>query len=155
MDDGRQETTVTKQAPRVLVVDDEPYLCDVVRRILEKEGYEVATVPDGQRALDFIERQEPDVILLDIMMPGLDGREVCRRVRARSPKTQVIYFTARAEPVGLLPTRQLRREADALIIKPASSRLIVSKLERVLHGGRQEAAKRPTSVPAALTAQDR
>ncbi len=83
--------------PLVLVVDDEPRMCDVIERILKQEGYKVITALDGMAALQLVKEKGPDVILLDLMMPGIDGREVCRRVRELSTKTQIIYFTAKAE----------------------------------------------------------
>ncbi len=120
----------------VLVVDDEPHLCNGLRRVLEKEGYEVSTAQDGLTALGLVDRRTPDVILLDLMMPGLDGREVCRRVREVAPATQVIYFTAKAEPIDPTIVRQLRAEADAFITKPATSRQILSKVSSVLQRAR-------------------
>ncbi len=120
----------------VLVVDDERHLCNGLRRVLEKEGYEVSTAQDGLTALELVDQRTPDVILLDLMMPGLDGREVCRRVREVAPAIQVIYFTAKAEPIDAAVFRQLRTEADAFISKPATSRQILSKVSSVLRQAR-------------------
>ena len=120
--------------PLVLVVDDEHYMCNILRRILEKEGYKVITAPEGTTALKLTEENNPDVILLDLMMPGIDGREVCRRVRELFPAIQIIYFTAKVEPIDTLKLRELRSEADAFIAKPATSRKILSGISRVLQG---------------------
>lgn len=120
----------------VLVVDDERHLCNGLRRVLEKEGYEVSTAQDGLTALGMVDERPPDVILLDLMMPGLDGREVCRRVREVAPAIQVIYFTAKAEPIDATVFRQLRSEADAFLSKPATSRQILSKVSSVLRQAR-------------------
>ena len=120
----------------VLVVDDERHLCNGLRRILEKEGYEVSTAEDGLTALGLVDQRTPDVILLDLMMPGLDGREVCRRVREVAPAVQVIYFTAKAEPIDAAVFRELRTEADAFLSKPATSRQILSKVSSVLRQAR-------------------
>ncbi len=119
---------------RVLVVDDELHICNVLRRILKKEGYEVITAPDGETALQFTKEEKIDVILLDLMMPGIDGREVCRRVRQFSKTTQIIYFTAKVMPTD--PLKELRCEADAFITKPATSKKILSKVSGVLQGAR-------------------
>ncbi len=73
--------------PQVLIVDDELPMGNVLRRLMEKEGYGVITAPDGETALQFFREEEPDVILLDLIMPGIDGREVCRRVREFHTKT--------------------------------------------------------------------
>lgn len=120
-------------SPLVLVVDDEIHMCHVLRRILEKEGYKVITAPDGEKALRLTKEKKPDVILLDLMMPGINGREVCQRVREFSTKTQIIYFTAKVEP-DPLKLRELRSEADAFIAKPATSKQILSKVSSVLPG---------------------
>ena len=127
---------MTKSSPLVLVVDDEPQLCEVLRRILEKEGYDVITTQDGETALRLIKQKKPDVILLDIVMPGMDGREVCRRTRELSTSTPIIYFTARAE-LDPLKLKELRHEADAFIVKPATGKQILSKVSKVLEGTRQ------------------
>ena len=127
---------MTKSSPLVLVVDDEPQLCEVLRRILEKEGYDVITTQDGETALRLIKQKKPDVILLDIVMPGMDGREVCRRTRELSKSTPIIYFTARAE-LDPLKLKELRHEADAFIVKPATGKQILSKVSKVLEGTRQ------------------
>ncbi len=120
-------------SPQVLIVDDELHMCNVLRRILEKEGYRVITVLDGETAVQLTKEKEPDLILLDLMMPGIDGREVCRRVRAFSPKTQIIYLTAKAE-LDPLALKELRSEADAYISKPATSKQILSRVSNVLEG---------------------
>lgn len=124
-------------SPLVAVVDDEPHICNILRRILEKEGYKVITAPDGETALQLIREKKPDVILLDLLMPGIDGREVCRKVREFSTATQIIYFTAKVEPTDPLEARELRSEADAFIAKPATSKQILSKVSGVLQGCRQ------------------
>ncbi len=131
----------------VMVVDDELQMCNVLRRVLEKEGYEVITAQDGETALRFIPEKKPNVILLDMMMPGIDGREVCRRIRELSTKTKIIYVTAKVEqdPTKL---KELRSEADAIIAKPATRKQILSTVSRVLIfiGAFSRLAKVGTSV---------
>lgn len=122
----------------VLVVDDEPNLCNVLRRILEREGYQVLTAPDGDTALQLIKHKAPDVILLDLMMPGIDGREVCWRAREFSPQTRIIYFTAKAELRNTSRARELYRGADAFITKPATSKRILSTVDSMLSGRRSK-----------------
>ena len=82
--------------PRVLVVDDEAAIRDIVRRYLTAEGFEVAEAADGREALDRLRALEPDLVVLDVVMPGMDGLEVLRRLRASSD-VYVIMLTARAE----------------------------------------------------------
>ncbi len=115
----------------VLIVDDEVHMCNVLHRILEKEGYQVRTAPNGKTALRIIVKYDPDLILLDLMMPGIDGREVCSVVRQLSVKSQIIYYTAKVEsdPAKL---NKLRGEADGFITKPASSKQILSCVKKVL-----------------------
>ena len=116
----------------ILVVDDEPYMCKVVSRILEREGYSVTTAPNGETALELIQGNKPDLILLDLMMPGINGREVCRIVRESSPETRIIYFTARVE-TDRQKLKELRSEADAFLSKPATSKQIISRVSSVLN----------------------
>ena len=123
-------------SPLILVVDDEPHLYNALSRILKKPGYEVITTLNGESALQLVQEKRPDVILLDIMMPGIDGMEVCRRVRKLSPATKIIYFSAKAELIHTLKLRASRDGADAFIIKPASGKQILSKVSGVLKGTR-------------------
>ncbi len=124
-------------SPLVLVIDDEPRLCNVLRCILEQEGYRVITAPDGETALRLIKETKPDVILLDLTMPGIDGREVSQRVPELSVSTRIIYMTARADPIAPSELKGVHREADAFIAKPATSKQILSTVSRVLQGDRQ------------------
>ncbi|MGH2820353.1 MAG: response regulator, partial [Actinomycetota bacterium] len=80
---------------RVLVVDDEAPVREALRRALRLEGYEVALAGDGSDALQALPLQQPDAVVLDVLMPGLDGLEVCRRVRAGGDDTPILMLTAR------------------------------------------------------------
>ena len=128
---------MVRGSPLVMVVDDEPRMCDVLRRVLEKEGYRVITALDGETALGLIKENKPDVILLDLLMPGINGREVCHRLRELSTPTRIIYFTAKGKPTDPLELKELHDEADAFIAKPATSKQILSRLSRVLQGACQ------------------
>jgi DNA-binding response OmpR family regulator len=123
---------VVVKSQLVLVVDDEPHLCNVLRRILNIEGYKVITALDGKKALRLIKEKGPDIILLDIGMPGMNGREVCRRARELSPTAKIIYFTGRADPVELAKLRELHGEVDAFVAKPATGKQILSAISGVL-----------------------
>jgi len=116
----------------VLVVDDEMPMCIVLKRILESAGYRVWTADNGTEALEIAGDIKPDVVLLDLMMPGMSGREICQRVRVTSPSSRVIYFTAKVES-DLQKLKELRREADRLIAKPASSKTILTGVSSVLN----------------------
>jgi len=128
---------MTKENPLILVVDDEPHLCNILRRVLELEGYRAITASDGETALRLAEENKPDVILLDLIMPGINGREVCQRVRSLSMESRIIYFTAKADPTDLSQFRELHSEADAFITKPATGKQILAKVNDVLHRPRK------------------
>ena len=110
----------------VLVVDDEPNLVDLVRSYLEREGYAVLSAADGPTALDLARTAQPDLVVLDLMLPGLDGVEVCRRLR-RFSDAYVVMLTARAEEVDKLVG--LAVGADDYLTKPFSPRELVARVK--------------------------
>jgi DNA-binding response OmpR family regulator len=116
-------------ATRVLVVDDEPMVCEVLARYLEKEGFSVDTAEDGEQALSSFERARPDLVLLDLMLPRIDGLEVFRRIRAQAP-TAVIMLTARGEETDRVVGLELG--ADDYVTKPFSPREVVARVRTVL-----------------------
>ncbi len=103
-------------ASHVLVVDDDEQIRSPLRRLLSLEGYSVSTAADGEEALRFAAERFPDLVVLDRMMPGLDGIEVCRRLRAADPRLCIIMLTAR----DAVPDRVLGLEtgADDYVVKP-------------------------------------
>lgn len=117
----------------VLVVEDEPQIADIVRQYLEKDGYRVVVSADGARAAEEFSRLRPDLVLLDLMLPGLDGYEVCRRIRAQGT-TPVIMLTARDEEADKLVGLELG--ADDYITKPFSPREVVARVRAVLRRAR-------------------
>ena len=114
---------------RVLVVDDEPHIRTVLRGYLQADGFEVAEAADGASALAALRDRPPDLVLLDVMMPGIDGLEVLRRLRTFSD-TYVILVTARAEEVDKLVG--LGVGADDYITKPFSPREVTARVKAVL-----------------------
>jgi DNA-binding response OmpR family regulator len=117
-------------AGNVLVVDDDPTVGDVVRRYLERAGYAVTLAQDGNAALLEYARLAPDLVILDLVMPGLDGFEVARRIRRRSPGVPVIMLTAMGEEQDRIAGLQLG--ADDYVTKPFSPRELVLRVESVL-----------------------
>jgi DNA-binding response OmpR family regulator len=117
------------RAPRVLVVDDEATIRDILRRYLTAEGFDVAEASDGNDALRQFEVRRPDVVVLDVMMPGMDGLEVLRRLRTTS-EVFVILLTAKAEEVDKLVG--LSVGADDYLTKPFSPRELVARVRAVL-----------------------
>jgi DNA-binding response OmpR family regulator len=115
--------------PRILVVDDEPIVRDVLSRYLEREGFDVSTAKDGREAMANASRDRPDLVLLDLMLPVLDGLEVFRRLQGpRSPA--VIMLTARGEETDRIVGLELG--ADDYITKPFSPREVLARVRAVL-----------------------
>jgi two-component system, OmpR family, response regulator ResD len=114
----------------VLVVDDEPTIAEVVARYLERAGYATETAPDGLEALRLTDERRPDLIVLDLMLPGLGGLEVLRRLRESDPHTPVILLTAKGEQNDKLVG--LRSGADDYVVKPFSPGELVARVDAVL-----------------------
>ena len=114
---------------RVLVVEDEESFSEALTFMLEREGYEVVVAPDGNSALEEFDRAGPDIILLDLMLPGLPGTEVCRQIRTRS-QVPIIMLTAKDGEVDKVVGLELG--ADDYVTKPFSSRELLARLRAVL-----------------------
>jgi len=127
----------------ILVVDDEPGVLDVAQMYLAREGFRVTLAADGLAALAAAEREPPDLIILDLMLPGLDGFEVCRRLR-RTSDVPIIMLTARDEDVDKIVGLELG--ADDYITKPFNPRELAARARAVLR--RSAAGQNPSSRPA-------
>jgi len=114
----------------ILVVDDEPTIAEVVARYLERAGYETRTAPDGPSALAAAASSRPDLVILDIMLPGLDGLEVMRTLQSNGGRVPVILLTARGEESDRIVG--LRRGADDYVVKPFSPLELVARVDAVL-----------------------
>jgi DNA-binding response OmpR family regulator len=122
---------VTAPTPhRVLVVDDDPTVSDVVRRYLERAGYEVVHAADGTAALRRFTHDRPDLVVLDLMLPGVDGLEVCRRLQRTGAGVPVIMLTALGEEADRVLGLELG--ADDYVTKPFSPRELVLRVQSVL-----------------------
>ena len=113
-------------AKRVLVVDDEPNIVDILRFNLEREGYEVLTAEDGVQGLEMARSSDPDLILLDVMMPEMDGFQVCREIRKADKLTPIIMLTAREEETDRVMGLELG--ADDYVSKPFSVRELMARV---------------------------
>lgn len=117
-----------KPTQKVLVVDDEEPILELLKYNLEKQGYEVRTAIDGQVAVEIAKKFHPDLVLLDIMMPKMDGVEACRRLRAMPDlaHTFIVFLTARAEEYSEVAAFDVG--ADDYILKPIKPRALVSRI---------------------------
>lgn len=117
---------------RILVVDDEQDIVDLISYNLRKEGYSVFTATDGETALSLAAEQKPDLVILDIMMPGYDGFEICRLLR-QIPATaaaSIIFLTAKTGEIDQILGLELG--ADDYIQKPVSPRVLVARIKTIL-----------------------
>jgi len=122
---------------KILVVDDERGIVDIVRAYLEREGYRVTAAYDGRAALEAFDKEPPDLMILDIMLPLIDGREVCRTVRAKS-SVPIIMLTARDDAADKIVGLELG--ADDYVTKPFDPKELVARVKAVL---RRTAAPAP------------
>lgn len=137
----------TSVAPRrILVVEDDPMLAEVVERYLDREGFEVEVRPDGAAGLDRALEWLPDLVVLDVLLPGIDGFEVCRRLRQSAP-IPVVMLTARAEEDDRVLGLELG--ADDYVTKPFSPRELTARIGAVL---RRASGSMPAATSGPLRA---
>ncbi len=122
---------------RILVVDDDPALAEMIGIVLEAEGFDAAFCADGDVAMGAFHDEQPDLVLLDVMLPGLDGIEICTRIRAESG-VPIIMLTARTDTADVV--RGLESGADDYIVKPFNPKELVARIRTRL---------RPTAAAAA------
>lgn len=127
-----QQLNATKPRKRVLIVDDEKDIVEMIAFNLKRNGYDTLVAYDGNDALRQAEREKPDLIILDLMMPGLDGTEVTRRLKADPSlaKTPIIILTAKAEETDVVVGLTLG--ADDYVTKPFSIKILLARLANVL-----------------------
>jgi DNA-binding response OmpR family regulator len=121
----------------VLIVDDEPIVREVVVGYLQREGYRTLEAADGDRARELVERESPSLVVLDIMLPGIDGLELCRWIRGRSD-LPVILLTARGDETDRIVGLEIG--ADDYITKPFSPRELTARVRTVLRRSKAEAS---------------
>ena len=132
---------------RILVVDDEPPIVELLTGYLEREGWSVSNAVNGLDALEAVRRDGPDVLVLDVMLPGLDGVEVCRRLRAFSD-AYVLMLTARGEEIDRI--MGLTVGADDYLVKPFSPREVVARIKAMLRRSRRTQSGAAGAAPAGL-----
>ncbi len=114
---------------KILIVDDDTNICELLNLYLEKDGFETVTANDGEQAVEFAQRYNPDLILLDIMLPKLDGWQVCREIRKTS-KTPIIMLTAKGETFDKILGLELG--ADDYVSKPFDTKEVIARIKAVL-----------------------
>jgi DNA-binding response OmpR family regulator len=134
---------------RVLIVEDEPHMAEQLRKGLEGEGYTVLVAGDGRRGLDLARSVDHDLIILDWMLPGLDGREVARRLRQSKVGTRILMLTARDAPTDIV--EGLDCGADDYLIKPFAFDVLLARLRAL---GRRSQATQPPVLELADLALD-
>ena len=114
---------------KILVVDDDTNICELLRLYLEKEGFETVVANDGEQAVEYANKYTPDLILLDIMLPKLDGCQVCRQIR-KTLETPIIMLTAKGETFDKILGLELG--ADDYITKPFDTKEVIARVKAVL-----------------------
>ena len=132
---------------KILIVDDEPPIIDLLSYNLQRANYQVVTAADGEQALSRAKQEQPDLIILDLMLPGLDGLEVCRILR-RERDVPIIMLTARDAEVDRVVGLELG--ADDYVVKPFSVRELIARVKNIL----RRAAPLPPDTPAPIIQVD-
>ena len=122
----------------VLLVDDEPSILQLAHMYLERDGFRIQEAKDGEAALDAIARLQPALVVLDVMLPKLDGFEVCRRVRAEDKSVAILMLTARDEDIDKILGLELG--ADDYLTKPFNPRELVARVKAILRRGENKSA---------------
>ncbi|MGA1479951.1 MAG: response regulator transcription factor [Candidatus Nanopelagicales bacterium] len=126
--------TPSEQRPLILVVEDEPPIAAVLRMYLDRSGFDVAVATDGPAGLSAVRDRHPDAVILDVGLPGMDGTEICRRMRADGDWTPVLFCTARDDEIDRV--LGLEMGADDYITKPFSPREVVARVKVALRHAR-------------------
>lgn len=117
---------------KILIVDDEPNILMSLEFLMKKEGYEVFVARDGSEALDIISAERPDIVVLDIMMPNVDGYEVCRKIKdsQEMKHIQVVFLSAKSKPEDI--EKGYEMGADLYLTKPFSTRNLVKEVKKLI-----------------------
>lgn len=128
---------------KVLVADDDSNICELLRLYLEREGYETIIAENGAKALQLFEEKQPDLILLDVMMPMLDGWQVCRELRKKS-QVPIIMLTAKGEVFDKVLGFELG--ADDYVVKPFETKEVMARVKAVLRRAGRNGQQKPKQV---------
>jgi len=117
---------------KILVVNDEPDILKIVTFRLKKIGYEILEAADGEKALHLIEKERPDLILLDLRLPAIDGYEVCRRIKADEKLKAIPVIILTASVTSEMETKVEELKADDYVVKPFDSEVLLAKVKHFL-----------------------
>ncbi len=141
------------QAKKILVVDDEADIVDLLRYNLQKEGYDVSSTTDSTQAAELAQRTNPDLIILDVMMPVLDGYEVCKQLRAQPQfHSPIMFLTAKAGEIDHILGLELG--ADDYIQKPISPRILAARVKSLIRRNTERVRTETISAPEVLRVDD-
>jgi DNA-binding response OmpR family regulator len=115
---------------KILIAEDDDHTRDALREVLTMEGYEVIPASDGLQAVDFFRAENPDFVCLDVMMPGLNGYEVCKQIRKQDEKVPILFLTAKAEEIDTVLGLELG--ADDYMTKPFGVKEIIARIRAIL-----------------------
>jgi two-component system, OmpR family, alkaline phosphatase synthesis response regulator PhoP len=134
---------------KILLADDDPIMLDTLHACVAAEGFDIVTASDGEEAFAQWNRHRPDLLCLDIMMPKLDGYEVCRRVRAIDPRVPILFLSAKSEEIDIVVGFQLG--ADDFIRKPFGKHELIARIRAALRRGNSVTEKSRSFTMADLT----
>jgi len=140
---GARKTRTVKMK-KLLIVDDEVEIANSIQYVMNQEGFATMLAHDGNKAIQLVEAEKPDLIILDLMMPGLDGYEVCRRVRASDRKTPILMLTARTSEIDTVVGLELG--ANDYISKPVRIRELVARVKAHLRESPVAAPSQPKGI---------
>lgn len=128
---------------KIMVVDDDANICELLRLYLDKEGFDSVIAPNGAKALELFDTEKPDLILLDVMMPQLDGWQVCREIRKKS-QCPIIMLTAKGEVFDKVLGLELG--ADDYVVKPFEAKEVIARVKAVLRRSSAQNQKKAKEV---------
>ena len=133
---------------KIMVVDDDSNICELLRLYLEKEGFDPVIAGNGVRALEMFETEKPDLILLDVMMPQLDGWQVCREIRKKS-QCPIIMLTAKGEVFDKVLGLELG--ADDYVVKPFEAKEVIARVKAAAAAPRSRKSPRRSATTACIS----
>jgi CheY-like chemotaxis protein len=121
-----------KKLPMILVVDDEPLVCDTLVQILREEGYEALSVSDGAAAVQLARYARPQIVICDVVMPGLNGIDAAKKIREFLPEAHIILFSGQAAAAGLIERAEIEGHRFEVLAKPIKPDVLLKRVEAAI-----------------------